>query len=162
MLTPFSITDMNPDDYDAVFALWEQTEGVGLTASDSREVVHAFLVRNPGLSLVARHDGRIIGAVLCGHDGRRGFLYHLAVAREYRKQGLARAIVDTCLSRLAAVGILKATIFVYGHNDIGNRFWRKVGWKDRTDLVVLQRETPNPEGRRSTKETAHDRAAVPR
>lgn len=150
-MTPFPITDTKPDDYDEVLALWEQTEGVGLTDSDSREAVSAFLARNPGLSLIARHDGRIIGAVLCGHDGRRGFLYHLAVAREYRKQGLARAIVDTCLSRLAAVGILKATIFVYGHNDIGNRFWRKVGWKDRTDLVVLQKETPTSSRRRMNK-----------
>jgi ribosomal protein S18 acetylase RimI-like enzyme len=140
---PFSLTEMQSDDYDAVLALWRASEGVGLTASDSREAVHSFLARNPGLSFVAWHDGRIIGAVLCGHDGRRGYLYHLAVACEYRKQGLARAIVDTCLSRLETSGIQKATIFVYGHNDIGNRFWRKVGWKDRTDLVVLQKDTPS-------------------
>lgn len=139
----FSLTEMQSDDYDAVLALWRASEGVGLTPSDSREAVHAFLLRNPGLSLVARPDRQIVGAVLCGHDGRRGFLYRLAVAREYRKQGLGRAIVDACLVGLASLGILKATIFVYGHNDIGNRFWRKVEWKDRTDLVVLQRETPS-------------------
>ncbi len=140
---PFSVTKMQPDDYDAVLALWQQSEGVGLTPSDSREAVHAFLDRNPGLSLVVRHHDRVVSAVLCGHDGRRGYLYHLAVAAEYRHQGLGRLIVDACLSRLAACGIQKATIFVYRHNDIGSRFWRKVGWKDHTDLVVLQRETPS-------------------
>jgi putative acetyltransferase len=139
----FSISDMQPDDYDAVLALWQESEGVGLTPSDNREAVHAFLARNPGLSLVARHDRQIVGAVLCGHDGRRGYLYHLAVAREHRQQGLGRSIVEACLLRLGSCGIAKATIFVYGHNDIGNRFWRNVGWKDRTDLVVLQRETPS-------------------
>lgn len=143
MSTPFPLAEMQPHDFDAVLALWRQSEGVGLTPSDNREAVHSFLVRNPGLSFVAWHEGRIIGAVLCGHDGRRGYLYHLAVAPVYRKQGLARAIVDACLSRLGACGILKATIFVYGHNDIGSRFWRKVGWRDRTDLVVLQRDTPS-------------------
>ena len=79
--------------------------------------------------------------MLCGHDCRRGYMYHLAVAQEHRHRGLGRAIVDACLSRLAAVGIHKATIFVYGHNDSGQHFWRGIGWKDRTDLVVLQKET---------------------
>jgi len=141
MPTPFPITLMQPDDYDAVLALWQKCEGVGLTPSDSREAVHAFLVRNPGLCLVARHDGRIVGAVLCGHDGRRGYMYHLAVAPEHRKNGIGKAIVDVCLAKLASVGIHKATIFVYGHNDTGQQFWRRVGWKDRADLVVLQKET---------------------
>ncbi len=141
MPAPFPLSDMQPDDYDAVFALWQQCEGVGLTPSDSRAAVHAYLARNPGLCLVARHGDQIIGAVLCGHDGRRGYLYHLAVAREHRHQGLGKAIVSECLSRLAAVGIQKATIFVYGHNDTGQHFWRRVGWKGRADLVVLQRET---------------------
>ncbi len=142
MLTPLALSEMRPTDYDAVLTLWRNSPGVGLTPSDSPEAVQAFLARNPGLSLVARYAGRIVGAVLCGHDGRRGYLYHLAVAGAYRKQGVGRTLVDACLSRLAACGIQKATIFVYGHNEIGNRFWRRIGWKDRTDLVVLQRETP--------------------
>jgi ribosomal protein S18 acetylase RimI-like enzyme len=141
MASPFPITVMQLDDYDEVLALWQQCEGVGLTPSDSREAVHAFLVRNPGLCLVARHGGQIIGAVLCGHDGRRGYLYHLAVAPQYRKKGIGGAIVDVCLTKLASVGIQKATIFVYGHDDTGQQFWQRVGWKERTDLVVLQKET---------------------
>jgi ribosomal protein S18 acetylase RimI-like enzyme len=142
MAAAFSITVMQPDDYDDVLALWQQCEGVGLTPADSRAAVHAFLVRNPGLCLVARHGRTIIGAVLCGHDGRRGYLYHLAVAPQQRRHGLGRAMVEQCLSRLASAGIQKATIFVYGHNDAGQQFWQRVGWKGRTDLVVLQKETP--------------------
>jgi ribosomal protein S18 acetylase RimI-like enzyme len=142
MAAPFPINLMQPDDYDAVFALWERCEGIGLTPSDNREAVGTFLARNPGLSFVARHDGIIVGAVLCGHDGRRGYLYHLAVAPEHRHKGLGKAIVKECLSRLAVAGIQKATIFVYGHNDSGQQFWRRVGWKHRADLVALQKETP--------------------
>jgi ribosomal protein S18 acetylase RimI-like enzyme len=132
------LTEMRPDDYDEVLALWQRCEGVGLTPSDSREAVHAYLARNAGLSLVARDGARIVAAVLCGHDGRRGYLYHLAVAQEYRRQGLGRALVDRCLAQLAAAGIHKATIFVYAHNQAGQEFWRNTGWKDRGDLVVLQ------------------------
>jgi N-acetylglutamate synthase len=137
----FPITVMQPDDYDAVLALWQRCEGVGLTPSDSREAVKSFLLRNPGLSFAARHSDEIVSAVLCRHDGRRGYLYHLAVAPEHRHHGLGQAIVNECLTHLASVGIQKATIFVYGHNDTGQQFWRTVGWKDRTDLVVLQKET---------------------
>src|SRR5271154_5438166 len=99
MAPPFPITVMQPDDYDEVIALWQRCEGVGLTPSDSREAVHSFLVRNPALSLVARHAGQIVGAVLCGHDGRRGYIYHLAVSPEHRQQGIGKAIVNECLSR---------------------------------------------------------------
>jgi ribosomal protein S18 acetylase RimI-like enzyme len=138
----YPISDLRAADYDEILALWQACEGVGLTPAETREAIESFLVRNPGLSLVARRDGRIVGAVLCGHDGRRGYLYHLAVARDYRKQGLARSIVAACLSRLGSVGIRRATIFVYGRNEPGRHFWRRVGWHDRTDLVVVQRETP--------------------
>lgn len=137
-----SITSMLPADYDAVLALWAGAEGVGLAASDSREGIGDFLERNPGMSLVARHEQEIIGAVLCGHDGRRGYLYHLAVARPHRQQGLGRAMVETCLSKLAEAGILKATIVVYASNEAGQQFWRRLGWKDRSDLLVLQQELP--------------------
>src|SRR5262245_12448523 len=110
------ITVMTASDYDEVHALWQRCEGVGLSPSDSRDGVEGFLKRNPDLSLVARHEKSIVGAVLCGHDGRRGYLYHLAVAPPYRNQGLGRKLVETCLERLAGAGILKATIVVYGHN----------------------------------------------
>jgi ribosomal protein S18 acetylase RimI-like enzyme len=135
------ITAMTANDFDEVNALWQRTEGVGLSPSDSEERVVGFLKRNHGLSLVARHEDRIVGAVLCGHDGRRGYLYHLAVAPSHRSQGLGRRLVETCLKKLAEEAILKATIVVYGRNDTGQEFWRHIGWGDRTDLIVLQKET---------------------
>jgi len=134
------ITEMCANEYDEVVGLWQRSEGVGLSPSDSREGVHAFLARNPGLSLVARKGNEIVGTVLCGHDGRRGYLYHLAVAPQWRRRGLGRVLVEACLARLAAAGILKATIVVYSHNDDGQGFWEHVGWKHRADLRVMQKE----------------------
>jgi len=131
---------MTHDDVEAVLALWSETEGVGLHESDSPDRVRAYLDRNPGMSLVARDAERIVAAVMCGHDGRRGCLYHLAVAPGYRTQGLGRSLVDRCLASLAAAGILRCNIFLYADNDLGEQFWRQCGWKRRVDLAVLQRE----------------------
>lgn len=136
----FTINAMKAEDYDEVLALWQGAEGVGLAASDCRAGIHGFLARNPGLSLVARKEGHLVGAVLCGHDGRRGYLYHLAVSPTCRRRGLGRALVEGCLSQLAAAGILKATIVVYTHNAEGRQFWDQAGWRQRADLVVLQKE----------------------
>jgi ribosomal protein S18 acetylase RimI-like enzyme len=136
----FDIGEMSADDYDEVLCLWQKADGVGLTDSDSREGVQAYLNRNPGLSLVARHHGRIVGAILCGHDGRRGYLHHLAVAAEHRRQGVGTALVQECLAGLAQVGIQKCHVWVYQANRDAQRFWEKLGWKDRTDLMVMSRE----------------------
>ena len=106
------------------------------------------LWRNPGLSFVARADGVLVGAVLCGHDGRRGYLHHLAVAPAHRRLGIGRRLVARCLSALARQDIPKCNIFVYGHNACGRAFWRRAGWKPRPDLELLQRFTPaSPEFR---------------
>ncbi|MBS0633305.1 MAG: GNAT family N-acetyltransferase [Verrucomicrobia bacterium] len=127
-------------DYPAVRALWEQSEGVGLNESDTLEAIAGFLQRNPGLSLVATNpDAEIVGAVLCGHDGRRGYLHHLAVSRPYRGQGIGRRLVTECLARLRAQDILKCNIFLYADNAAGRAFWLREGWAAREDLVVLQR-----------------------
>jgi len=140
MSAALSITAMQPEDYEAVAALWRSAQGVGLAQSDTREGVCGFLTRNPGLSQVARLGQEIVGAVLCGHDGRRGYLYHLAVVEQHRRQGLGKAIVATCLSELAKACIAKATLFVYVDNDAAQQFWRRLGFSDRTDLLVLQKE----------------------
>ena len=129
---------MTATDLPSVHDLWAQTEGVGLTESDAPEVLQAFLKRNPNLSLVARDSSRLVGAVLCGHDGRRGFLYHLAVISEYRGRGIGRGIVETCLASLAALGILKCNIFLYVDNEAGQRFWDRCGWSGRCDLKIMQ------------------------
>jgi len=131
---------LNMEDYDAVLTLWKHTEGVGLNESDSRENVASYLQRNPGLSFVAQTDaGEIIGAVLGGHDGRRGYLHHLAVAREWRGQGLGRALVEACLTGLKREGITRCNIFVYAANEAGQAFWKHFGWQPRAELLVLQK-----------------------
>jgi len=135
------IEEMLPSDYDEVRALWQATENVGLSGADSRESIQAYLERNPRLSLVARRGGKIIGALLAGHDGRRGYLHHLAVAGALRRQGLARRLVDDCLARLRACGIQKCHIFIFDENREGQAFWSGTGWTVRTDLQVMSRGT---------------------
>jgi putative acetyltransferase len=125
-------------DYDAVIALWRRTEGVGLNESDTRRATAAFLRHNPRLSFVAERDGRIIGAVLCGHDGRRGYLHHLAVSKRYRKQDIGRRLVNACLAKLRKIGIPKCNIFIFANNAAGMKFWSHTGWKLRTELRLMQ------------------------
>ncbi len=132
--------EMTAGDYDEVFRLWESAEGVGLTDADSKEGVETYLNRNPGLSLVACQEGQIVGAILGGHDGRRGYLHHLAVAQKHRRQGVGSALVRECLARLAASGIHKCHAWVYQKNEEAQAFWRKIGWSHRDDLVVVSRE----------------------
>jgi putative acetyltransferase len=132
-------------DYDEALSLWRQSEGIGLSGADSPEAIAAFLARNPGLSLVVRLGGRLVGAVLCGHDGRRGYLHHLAVALAHRGRGLGTKLVEACLAGLAAAGIEKCHIFLRADNRNGEAFWRNIGWTDRTDLKMMSRETgPSP------------------
>ena len=133
------IRPMAADDYDAVLALWRRTPGVGLGVGDEREAVVAALERNPGLSLVAVRGETLVGAVLCGHDGRRGSINHLAVVPEERGRGLGRGLVDGCLEGLRAAGIGKCNIVVYRDNVEGQAFWRATGWTARDDLLVMQR-----------------------
>jgi len=133
------ITEMSIKDYEDVIALWRGTEGVGLSDADSRENVEEYLKRSPGLSLVARLDGQIVGAVLCGHDGRRGYLHHLAVAPAHRRQGIGKALVDAALSRLRDLGIQKCHLFIFAGNAQAREFWRKIGWADRSDIRVMSK-----------------------
>ena len=137
-----AIEAMQARDVPPVLDLWRRTPGVGLNEGDDPAGLAVFLARNPGLSLVARHGERIVAAVLCGHDGRRGYLYHLAVAEEYRGRGLGTSLVERGLAGLAAAGIPKCTIVLYADNESGERFWRRRGWSVRTDLKVLQHAVP--------------------
>jgi N-acetylglutamate synthase len=131
------------DDYAAACRLWERTPGVGLNESDTKEAVVRFLERNPGLSAVLPGaGGELIGAVLCGHDGRRGYLHHLAVDEAHRHQGIARALVDYCFARLAADGIPRCNIFVYDENGDGMAFWLYNGWAEVTWKTLQKRVTP--------------------
>jgi putative acetyltransferase len=140
MVMSIEILPMAIDDLEDVTVLWDATEGVGMNESDGPEQLRGFLDRNPGLSLIARDGSRLVGAVLCGHDGRRGFLYHLAVLTDYRKRGLGRAMVDRCLKSLSMLGLLRCNILIYVDNHSGEQFWKTAGWYDRSELKLLQRD----------------------
>ena len=134
-IEPFTI-----DAYDDVHALWVQAEGVGLhDYSDSREGIAAYLERNPGLSFVATADGVVAGAVLAGHDGRRGYLHHLTVHPDFRRLGIGRRLVDRCLDALREAGIAKCHLFIFNTNESGIAFWESVGWTPRTDIGIVSK-----------------------
>lgn len=136
-----TIRTMTLSDYDAVLALWRASPGVGLSDADSPEAIARFLQRNPGLCFVAEEDGCLAGAVLCGHDSRRGYLYHLAVHPDFQRRGLGQALVECCLAGLRALDIHKCHIFVYGQNEAGLAFWRSASWVQRFELVILSKDT---------------------
>lgn len=135
------IRPMTIEDYDSVLALWKATEGLGLSPADERPAIARYLQRNPGMSFVACDAGRIIGAALCGHDSRRGYLHHLAVAPACRRSGLGRQLVTHCLAALAAAGIDKCHLFVFADNAPALAFWQRVGWTQRVDLVIMSRQS---------------------
>jgi putative acetyltransferase len=133
-IRPFRI-----EDYSMVVALWKASEGIGLSEADEPEPLRLYLERNPGMSLVAERESRIVGAVLCGHDGRRGYLHHLAILPECRGQGIGSNLVDQCINKLQAVGIQKCHIFVYPDNEAGLTFWSGRGFAARADIQLCSR-----------------------
>ncbi|WP_425617178.1 GNAT family N-acetyltransferase [Anatilimnocola sp. NA78] len=137
----YTLSELLPGDYDAVMTLWNTAPGV--RASETREEFERILLRNPGLSTAARVEGEIAGAVLCCHDGRRGYLYHLAVADKFRRQGIARELVARSLNLLEKEGIGRCTIFLVADNAQGKFFWEQLGWFERTDLVAFAKDLPS-------------------
>jgi ribosomal protein S18 acetylase RimI-like enzyme len=131
------ILPLGPSDYDAVMALWRATEGLTLRDADSREGLTRYLGRNPGLSFVAQAEGHIVGAALGGHDGRRGYLHHLAVAPAYRGKGLGRALAQRVIGALVAEGVGKCHVFVRADNPTARAFWAHLGWAERDDLTLM-------------------------
>lgn len=127
-------------DVTAAIALWRRTEGLGLNGSDTPAALEIFLGRNPGLSAVAIADGALVGAVLCGHDGRRGTLHHLAVARAWRGRGLASAMIEHCSRALVAAGVPRCNLFIYDDNESGAAFWAGRGWQRMTTWGVMQKK----------------------
>jgi len=134
-----AIRAMSIEDYEAVRSLWVATPGIGLNESDTRTATEAFLVRNPGMSAAALEGSQMVGAVLCGHDGRRGYLHHLAVAAAWRGRGIARLLLARCFDQLSACAIPKCNIFLFSDNAEGASFWLHNGWSQRADLQVLQK-----------------------
>ena len=129
---------MVEEDIPAALALWQGLPGIGLRDADSPAALAKYLRRNPGCSVVARTDsGELAGVALAGHDGRRGYLHHVAVAEAFRKQGLGRRLVERCATALKAEGIEKLTFWVKADNAAGLAFWKRIGGRERTDLVVV-------------------------
>ena len=127
---------MRIEDYDAVRALWLSCAGMGLNdLDDSREGIARYLARNPGTCFVVEADGRVVGAILAGHDGRRGHLCHAAVANDCRRQGIGTALVKAAVQALEARGIHKVNLVVFERNGAGNAFWDRLGFGRREDLV---------------------------
>lgn len=124
-------------DYDAVVALWNLVEGVEVAEGDSKEEIRVYLARNPSLSRIAEKDGEIVGGVLCGHDGRRGLIYHLAVAPAEHGQGIGKRLVQECLTGLRSAGVTRALILVAHDNPSGHSFWLRTGWEDVPGALLM-------------------------
>ena len=127
-------------DYDAAIALWSCEEGIEICEGDSREEMAEYLERNPGLSRVAEVDGQIAGVALCGHDGRRGWIYHLAVSPVHRRKKIGQQLVDSCLDGLRKAGLKRAIILVAGDNPGGHDFWLRNGFEDIDGAIAMTRE----------------------
>ena len=129
------IRQMTIKDYEAVYELWMSIKGFAMRSiDDSKEGVERFLKRNPSTSVVAEVDGKIVGAILCGHDGRRGCLYHVCVHPDHRRRGIGKAMVVFCMNALHSENISKVSLIAFTANDIGNAFWNTIGWTKRDDL----------------------------
>lgn len=130
-----NIRPMTIADYQAVYRLWAETPGVGMRSLDDSEAgIDRFLRRNPSTCFVALEEEEVVGAILGGHDGRRGFIYHTTVRTERRGRGIGRALVDAVCRAMRQEGIHKVALVVFGANETGNGFWQALGWEQRTDL----------------------------
>ncbi|MBQ3030833.1 MAG: GNAT family N-acetyltransferase [Agathobacter sp.] len=131
----FTLRVMQIEDYENIYKLWMTIDGFGIRSiDDSFDGVARFIKRNPTTSVVAEVDGNIVGAILCGHDGRRGCLYHVCVHKDYRKRGIGKAMAVFCMKALQEEDINKVSLIAFKSNVVGNAFWRSAGWTFREDL----------------------------
>jgi putative acetyltransferase len=144
----YTIRSMTIQDYDTVVELWRNTEGIELTDTDEREPMRRFVDRNPGLSLVAECNGQVVGAVLCSHDGRRGYMHHLAVEKDHRRQGIGSRLVHEALSLLRRERIMKCNIFILEFNKSGVGFWERNGFCPLAHFGWMQAVTSSEESDR--------------
>lgn len=130
------IEKMTINDYDKVYALWLSCKGIGLNSLDDTRVgIDRFINRNPDTCFVAMDNKRIVGAILVGNDGRRGYIYHTAVEPEYQRKGIGKALVDKSMEALNEIGINKVALVAFKQNETGNKFWNKMGFETRGDLI---------------------------
>ena len=137
MCNKITIQEMKIQDYEKVIKLWTSVEGVAVSDADEKGKINLFLNRNSGLSFVAKRDDKVIGAILCGHDGRRGYLHHLAVDPLYRGNEIGRTLVENCLIKLKEEGIGKCHLFVFANNQQGMSFWGHIGFHKRDDINIF-------------------------
>jgi ribosomal protein S18 acetylase RimI-like enzyme len=135
----FTLRELSIGHYPAVCALWEDSEGMMLREADTPERIESFLSHNPGLSFAAFDGERLVGVLLCGSDGRRAYLHHVAVAHSHRRLGIATALVERCTAALLARGIQKCHLFVANENHGARRFWERLGWTVRQDVRFMSR-----------------------
>ena len=129
------IRAMELSDFEEVHALWMSIHGFGIRSiDDSKESIEAFIRRNPTTSAVDIEDGHVVGAILCGHDGRRACLYHVCVSESYRRHGIGKKMVDYCLEGLKEQHINKVFLNAFITNKVGNEFWTRLGWNNRSDM----------------------------
>lgn len=129
------IRAMKMEDYEQVYILWRSIRGFGIRSiDDSKEGTEIFLKRNPTTSIVAEKDGEIVGAILCGHDGRTGTFYHVCVREDCRKQGIGKQMAVAAMRALKAEHVNRVSLIAFKSNEVGNRFWQSVGWNLRSDV----------------------------
>lgn len=127
---------MKIEDYNDVYSLWLSCPGIGLNdVDDSQEGIKRFLVRNPDTCFVAIENNEIVGVIMSGNDGRRGFIYHTAVAPDYRHRGFATQLVNAAMSALKRIGITKVALVVFERNTNRNLFWETQGFTVRNDII---------------------------
>ena len=135
------IRKMTIIDYERVYQLWTDTPGMGMrSVDDSKEGIAKYLNRNPETCFIAESQNKIIGVILSGHDGRRGYIYHTAVSDAARKQGIGTALLNTAIEALKKQGINKAALVAFGTNKLGNSFWESQGFSERNDLVYRNKD----------------------
>ena len=132
-----NIRPMTKEDYDEIFAMWQITTKRALSKADESCQIERYLDRNPGMSQVAVIDGKIVGTVLAGHDGRRGFIHHMAVLPEYRRRHIGHQLAEKAIEMITKDGIDKTHIFCYQNNETGQNFWKDFGFKKREDVFVF-------------------------
>ncbi len=135
-----TIRIMTIEDYEGIYDMWIHTPGMGLNnLDDSKEGIGQYLKRNPTTCFVAEENETIIGVIMSGHDGRRGFIYHTTVHPDYRRQGIGKALVNHAMEALEREGIHKVALVVFGRNETGNAFWEQLGFVGRDDLIYRNR-----------------------
>ena len=140
----YKIIEMKLDKYDELIGFWKSCDGLWVSDDDSYENLKIFLKRNPKSNFVVMHENRIIATIKCSHDGRRGYLHHLGVKEDFRKQGIARELVNECIKVLRKKGINKCRVFVLDSNPEAIKFWRHIGFEEQVyDYRTLQKDTAN-------------------